>query len=80
MLNSRTLTYLSEKNYDVIIKPYHMVYWRNTLNKSHSKQDLVTALTEKHKGNCYNTWRQFNNIFRISLCKVYNSPLWKNVI
>ena len=55
MLNSRTLTYLSEKNYDVVIKPYHMVYGRNTLNKSHSKQDLVTALTEKHRGNCYNT-------------------------
>lgn len=47
ILNSRPLTYLPEKNYDVVITPYHMMYGRSILNINHSKQDLVTNVTVK---------------------------------
>lgn len=51
ILNSRPLTYLSEKNYDVVITPYHMMYGRSILNINHSKQDLVTDVAVKYVQN-----------------------------
>lgn len=51
MPNSRSLTYLSEENYDLVITPYQM-YGRNILNLNQSKLDLVIVVTVKDVQNC----------------------------
>ena len=62
ILNSRPLTYLPEKNYDVVITPYHM-YGRSILNINHSKQDLVADVTVKDAQNCVKyTETVFNHV------------------